>query len=51
LRRKILKKLRTASLNSEFAGSYKKVYIVLSLNDINSCVMHNYVSIQIRMHV
>jgi len=26
LRLKILKKLRTASLNSEFTGSYKKVY-------------------------
>jgi len=28
LRLKILKKLRTASLNSEFTGSYKKVYYV-----------------------
>jgi len=27
LRLKILKKLRTATLNSEFTGSYKKVYI------------------------
>jgi len=27
LRLKIFKKLRTASLNSEFTGSYKKVYI------------------------
>jgi len=27
LRLKILKKLRTASLNSEFTSSYKKVYI------------------------
>jgi len=26
LKLKILKKLRTASLNSEFTGSYKKVY-------------------------
>jgi len=26
LRLNILKKLRTASLNSEFTGSYKKVY-------------------------
>jgi len=26
---KILKKLRTASLNSEFTGSYKKVYILV----------------------
>jgi len=28
LRLKILKKLRTASLNSEFTGSYKKVYSI-----------------------
>jgi len=28
LRLRILKKLRTASLNSEFTGSYKKVYII-----------------------
>jgi len=27
---KIFKKLRTASLKSEFTGSYKKVYIVIS---------------------
>jgi len=27
LRLKILKKLRTASLNSEFTGCYKKVYL------------------------
>jgi len=27
LRLKILKKLRTASLNSKFTGSYKKVHI------------------------
>jgi len=30
LRLKILKKLRTASLNSEFTGSYKKVYDKIS---------------------
>jgi len=29
LRLKILKKLRTASLNSKFTGSYKKVYSTL----------------------
>jgi len=29
---KIIKKLRTASLNSEFTGSYKKVYFILFLN-------------------
>jgi len=28
LRLKILNKLRTASLNSEFTGSYKKVYLL-----------------------
>jgi len=31
LRQKILKKLRTASLNSEFTGSYKKKCTVLNL--------------------
>jgi len=29
LRLKILKKLKTASLNSEFTGSYKKVYWII----------------------
>jgi len=37
LRLKILKKLRTASLNSELTGSYKKsVYIVSCLEYIYS---------------
>jgi len=31
LRLEILKKLRTASLNSEFIGSYKKWYIAATL--------------------
>jgi len=31
LRLKILKKLRTASLNSEFTGSYKKSVLFLKL--------------------
>jgi len=36
LRLKILKKLKTASLNSEFTGSYKKKFSlkVLSLSDV-----------------
>jgi len=32
MRLKILKKLRTASLNSEFTGSYKKVIPATKLN-------------------
>jgi len=37
LRLKILKKLRTASLNSEFTGSYKKVYAKTALFSLKSC--------------
>jgi len=33
LRLKILKKLRTASLNSEFTGSYKKKCIFIADSD------------------
>jgi len=31
LRLEILKKLRTASLNSEFTGTCKKVYLIFSI--------------------
>jgi len=36
LRLKILKKLRTASLNSEFTGSYKKILKKLRTASLNS---------------
>jgi len=36
LRLKILKKLRTASLNSEFTGSYKKVYTFIQFLPLNT---------------
>jgi len=50
LRLKILKKLRTASLNSEFTGSYKKVnYIKIFPKNIMgvvkiSCLLKNLIN-------
>jgi len=39
LRLKILKKLRTVSLNSEFTGSYKKVYLLLKVGKNGICTV------------
>jgi len=49
LKLKILKKLRTASLNSEFTGSYKKVYCWFQ--NVQNTLSANYIDFVMKCRV